>query len=76
MFLANFNLFEFSAAILEKGLFRSSDDRSHNRKNVPYHGANPNTINGGRLRSPFLIMAPGDDSFWRLQLCNLFASQN
>ena len=27
-------------------------------KNVPYHGANPNTRNGTRLRSPSLIMAP------------------
>ena len=25
---------------------------------VPYHGANPNTRNGARLRSPFPIMAP------------------
>ena len=29
-----------------------------NRKSVPYHGANPNTRNGARLRSPSLIMAP------------------
>ena len=31
---------------------------SKNRKIVPYHGANPNTTNGERLRSPSLIMAP------------------
>ena len=31
---------------------------SKNRKLVPYHGANPNTRNGARLRSPSLIMAP------------------
>ena len=31
---------------------------SKNRKIVPHHGANPNTRNGARLRSPFLIMAP------------------
>ena len=31
---------------------------SKNRKIVPYHGANPNTINGARLRSPSPIMAP------------------
>ena len=31
---------------------------SKNRKIVPYHGANPNTRNGTRLRSPSLIMAP------------------
>ena len=31
---------------------------SKNRKIVPYHGANPNTRNGARLRSPSLIMAP------------------
>ena len=29
-----------------------------NRKIVPYHGANPNTRNGARLRSPSPIMAP------------------
>ena len=32
---------------------------SKNRKIVPYHGANPNTRNSARLRSPFPIMAPG-----------------
>ena len=32
---------------------------SKNRKIVPYHGANPNTRNGARLRSPSLNMAPG-----------------
>ena len=32
---------------------------SKNRKIVPYHGANPNTWNGARLRSPSPIMAPG-----------------
>ena len=32
---------------------------SKNRKIVPYHGANPNTRNGARLRSPSLIMGPG-----------------
>ena len=31
---------------------------SINRKIVPYHGANPNTSNGARLRSPSPIMAP------------------
>ena len=31
---------------------------SKNRKIVPYHGANPNTRSGARLRSPSLIMAP------------------
>ena len=31
---------------------------SKNRKIVPYHGANPKTRNGARLRSPSLIMAP------------------
>ena len=31
---------------------------SKNRKIVPYHGANPNTRNGVRLRSPSPIMAP------------------
>ena len=31
---------------------------SKNRKTVPYHGANPNTRNGARLRSPSPIMAP------------------
>ena len=25
----------------------------------PYHGANPNTRNGARLRFPSMIMAPG-----------------
>ena len=32
---------------------------SKNRKIVLYHGANPNTRNGARLRSPSPIMAPG-----------------
>ena len=32
---------------------------SKKRKIVPYHGANPNTRNGARLRSPSPIMAPG-----------------
>ena len=31
---------------------------SKNRKLVPYHGANPNTRNSARLRSPSPIMAP------------------
>ena len=31
---------------------------SKNRKIVPYHGANSNTRNGARLRSPSPIMAP------------------
>ena len=31
---------------------------SKNRKIVPYHGANPNTRNDARLRSPSPIMAP------------------
>ena len=30
-----------------------------NRKIVPYHGTNPNTRNGARIRSPSPIMAPG-----------------
>ena len=34
---------------------------SKNRKNVPYHGANPNTRDGACLRSPSLIMAPGSN---------------
>ena len=34
---------------------------SKDRKIVPYHGANPNTRNGARLRSPSLIMAPDRD---------------
>ena len=29
-----------------------------NRKIVPYHGANPNSRNGARLRAPSPIMAP------------------
>ena len=29
------------------------------KKIVPYHGANPKTRNGARLRSPSPIMAPG-----------------
>ena len=33
---------------------------SKNGKIVPYHGANPNTRNGARLRSPTPIMAPGN----------------
>ena len=37
---------------------------SKNRKIVPYHGANPNTRNGARLRSPSLIMAPGLTKAW------------
>ena len=32
---------------------------SKNRKIVSYHGANPNTRNGARLRSSSPIMAPG-----------------
>ena len=32
---------------------------SKNRIIVPYHGDNPNTRNGARLRSPSPIMAPG-----------------
>ena len=35
---------------------------SKNRKIVPYHGANPSTKNGARLRSPSPIMAPGSIS--------------
>ena len=31
---------------------------SKNRKIVPYHGANHNTRNGARLRSPSPIIAP------------------
>ena len=31
---------------------------SKNRKIVPYHGANPNTRNDARLRSPSPIMTP------------------
>ena len=33
---------------------------SKNRIIVPYHGDNPNTRNGARLRSPSPIMAPGN----------------
>ena len=36
---------------------------SRNRKIVPYHGVNPNTRNGARLRSPSLIMAPDTMAF-------------
>ena len=36
---------------------------SKNRKIVPYHGANPNTRNDARLRSPSPIMAPACDLF-------------
>ena len=36
---------------------------SKNRKIVPYHGANPNTRNGARLRSPSPIMAPGKTEY-------------
>ena len=36
---------------------------SKNRKIVPYHGANPNTRNGARLRSPSPIMAPVPEIF-------------
>ena len=38
---------------------------SKNRKIVPYHGANSNTTNGARLRSPSPIMAP-------VKICFLF----
>ena len=37
---------------------------SKDRKIVPYHGANPNTRNGTRVRSPSLIMSP-DRSLWK-----------
>ena len=36
---------------------------SKNRKIVPYHGANPNTRNGARLRSPSPIMAPDETNY-------------
>ena len=36
---------------------------SKNRKIVTYHGTNPNTRNGERLRSPSLIMAPAGTYF-------------
>ena len=39
-------------------IYRTWPICSKNRKIVPYHGANPNTRNGARLRSPSLIMAP------------------
>ena len=39
---------------------------SKNRKIVPYHGVNPNTGNGARLRSPSPIMAP-DKTRWSFQ---------
>ena len=41
---------------------------SKNRKIVPYHGANPNTRNGARLRSPSPIMAPGFKHLFSLPL--------
>ena len=38
---------------------------SKNRKIVPYHGANPNTRNGARLRSPSPIMAPAEIRYFQ-----------
>ena len=43
---------------------------SKNRKIVPYHGANPNTRNGTRLRSPSPIMAPAYHYYFYLLLLN------
>ena len=45
---------------------------SKNRKIVPYHGVNPNTRNGARLRSPSPIMAPDTIHNVELQLTNRF----
>ena len=42
---------------------------SKNRKIVPYHGANPNTRNGARLRPPSLIMAPDLTMLERGHIC-------
>ena len=39
---------------------------SKNRIIVPYHGDNPNTWNGARLRSPSPIMAPGIKSIVKI----------
>ena len=42
---------------------------SKNRNIFPYHGTNPNTRNGARLRSPSLIVAPAkieEDKYKRL----------
>ena len=47
---------------------------SKNRKIVPYHGANPNTRNGARLRSPSLIMAPGATKY-KYILCGVMQQQ-
>ena len=44
---------------------------SKNRKIVPYHGANPNTRNGARLRSPSPIMAPEFNEISELMLLSL-----
>ena len=51
----------FPCATSAKFLAAMYDDAicSKNKKIVPYHGANPSTRNGARLRSPSLIMAPG-----------------
>ena len=47
---------------------------SKNRKIVPYHGANPNTRNGARLRSPSLIMAPGEIQYVTCRLATQMKS--
>ena len=45
---------------------------SKNRKIVPYHGANPNTRNSARLRSPSPIMAPGKmENKWIHHTCEV-----
>ena len=49
----------FKPITIEEIIFMIS---SKNRKIVPYHGANPNTRNDARLRSPSPIMAPDHDN--------------
>ena len=44
---------------------------SKNRKIVPYHGANPNTRNDARLRSPSPIMAPAHSRFLAMRMLEL-----
>ena len=45
---------------------------SKNRIIVPYHGDNPNTRNGVRLRSPSPIMAPDRIAFYYYERDNFF----
>ena len=47
---------------------------SKNRKIVPYHGPNPNTRNGARLRSPSPIMAP-DRIYNKILDCDWFSAR-